>query len=78
MVKALHYTFSSPQTRPPDINNQQVFSNNKAVPTVITAHNHCLVINQVSGYLVKEGHHSDPASQLLSHYREQLISTAVQ
>ena len=80
MVKALHYTFSSPHTRPPDINNEQIFSNNRneAPPTGITTHNHCLVINQVSGYLVKEGHHSDPASQLLSHYREQLISTAVQ
>lgn len=80
MEKALHYTFSSPHTRPPDINNHWVFSNNrnKAPPTGINTHNHCLVINQVSGYLVKEGHHSDPASQLLSRYREQLIPTAVQ
>ena len=72
MVKALHYTFSSPQTRPPDINNEQIFSSNRneAPHTGITTHNHCLVINQVSGYLVRERHRTDladqPAQQLIS------------
>ena len=72
MVKAHNYTFPPPHTRPPDINNQQVFSNNRneAPPTGITTHNHCLVINQDNGYLVRERHRSyladQPAQQLIS------------